>query len=652
MTNPAPLESLAEDQLLRHVLSASSDMVFVKDSRNRLLWANRSFCEFYGKPLLELRDFVEPDETNAARYLAEDARVLQQGETVEIPEEPALRCDGLTRWFHTVKTPLFDGKGVPTMLVAVSRDVTDLRANRISLTRINECLLGFGPDSFGNIARLTALCGELLDADSAVYKRVDKGYLTVVGGWNLPAGLKPTAPMEGTHCGDAVKRTGDKLFIAKESAQIYIGRSVRCGYRVVGVLSVLLRRDVAEHSVFTKVMGILASAIAVEEERLRTAKERALLTEELRQANKVEAIGRLAGGIAHDFNNTLTVIKGYAEFLKLNVPAAAADAAEIVKSANFAASLTRQLLAFERRQITAPRIVSLNAILADFTRILKRLIGAHIDLVVADTRAQARVYSDPGQMEQILVNLALNARDAMPEGGRLSLAIAEIDSKALPEKDGPTPSGRYVELTVTDTGCGISPEVLPRIFEPFFTTKDSGKGTGLGLSTVADIVKLNGGRITCDSAPGRGTTFRVYLPLCLASLTVEPASALLPVERGHGHILLVEDDADLRTMFARILRATGYEVTEAAHAEEAVALAAGLGDRLAALVTDMVLPGMNGQQLASALERARPGLRVLYLSGYSDDVAFRGPIKTDVSFLQKPFSPQELCLKLQAVLSS
>ena len=627
-------------------------MVFVKDSRNRLLWANRAFCEFYGKTLLELRAFAEPNVENAARYLAEDARVLRNGKTVEIPEEPALRHDGQARWFHTVKTPLFDGKGLPTMLVAVSRDITDLRANRISLTRINECLLAFGTDSFENIGRLTALCGELLDADSAVYKRVEKGYLTVVGGWNLPAGLKPAAPMEGTPCGEAIKRADDELFIAKEPTQTYIGRTVRSGDRIIGALSVLFRRDVAAHSVFTKVMGILASAIAVEEERLRAEKERTHLTNELRQANKMEAIGRLAGGIAHDFNNTLTVIKGYAEFLKLNVPAAAADAAEIVKSANFAASLTRQLLAFERRQITAPRIVSLDTIVVDFTRILKRLIGAHIELVVADSKGQARVYSDPGQMEQILVNLALNARDAMPEGGRLSVSIDEVSAEELPERDEPASSGRYVELTVADTGCGISPELLPRIFEPFFTTKDIGKGTGLGLSTVADIVKLTGGRISCDSAPGRGTTFRVYLPLCLTPLAPESASALLPVKRGHGHILLVEDDSDLRTLFARILRATGYEVTAAANAEEAVALAADLGGRLTALVTDMVMPGMNGQQLAGLLESAHPGLRVLYLSGYSDEIAFRGPIKTDVAFLQKPFSPQELCIKLQAVLSA
>jgi CheY-like chemotaxis protein len=204
---------------------------------------------------------------------------------------------------------------------------------------------------------------------------------------------------------------------------------------------------------------------------------------------------------------------------------------------------------------------------------------------------------------------------------------------------------------VADTGCGIKPEVLPRIFEPFFTTKEVGKGTGLGLSTVNDIVKSNGGRIICDSAPEQGTTFRVYLPLCPRPLTAEPANGPAPVKRGQGHILLVEDDADLRAMFARILRATGYEVTDAPDAETALSLAAGLGGRLTALVTDMVMPGMNGQQLAAALEQTQPGLRVLYLSGYSDDVAFRGPIKSDVSFLQKPFSPQELCLKLQAVLA-
>ena len=263
----------------------------------------------------------------------------------------------------------------------------------------------------------------------------------------------------------------------------------------------------------------------------------------------------------------------------------------------------------------------------------------------------ARVYADPGQMEQIIVNLALNARDAMPQGGRLTLALAEVDAHILPKKEGPATQGRYVELSASDTGCGISPDVLPRIFEPFYTTKAPGIGTGLGLATIMDIVIQNHGQVACRSEQGKGATFLIYLPLCRTPPTPEPGAFAAQTLRERGPVLLVEDDPGIRLLYARVLRSVGYQVSEAADAREALMRAADHGPRLRALITDVILPGMNGHQLAAALQRTHPDLKVLFMSGYTDDAIFRNALKPGIAFLQKPISPSDLCRKLEEMLA-
>ncbi|MDE2490038.1 MAG: response regulator [Elusimicrobia bacterium] len=657
-------DSRLEERLPAQILASSRDIVLVKDRRSRLVWANQGYLDFWGLSLDQIRGrrAAPPSPNGPEPFLADDATVFRTGRALVREEEAVTAPDGRTRWLRTVKTPLLNEQGQATLLVVVARDVTEKRAYRIALDRINECLLASGPDPLENISRLTGLCGELLGADCAVYNRLEKGILSAVGQWNVPEDFNPVREADGSLCGDVAARGADEPLFAcllgkprggPRACTTYAGRAVRRDGRTHGVLSALFDGDVQPGPVFAKVMGILAAAIAAEEERLGAGKAHARLTDELRQAHKMEAVGRLAGGIAHDFNNTLTTIKGYAEMLRAGAGTAEArtDAAEVLKAVDFAASLTRQLLAFGRRQMLVPRPLDLAEVVRGAARMLTRLIGEDVRLVVELPDSPLPVYADPSQLEQVLVNLALNARDAMPDGGALTVRAREAaESEVPPDEDGAPASGRYIALSVADDGVGISPEILPHIFEPFFTTKEKGKGTGLGLATVYGVVAQSGGRLSCESAPERGTTFRIWLPRCEAALRPAAAAETVSDLRGRGRVLLVEDDAAIRQMLARALKTAGYEVAAAANADEALSLEA--GREIDVLVTDVVMPGRNGRQLAMALEKRRPGLKVLYMSGYTDDAAFRSALRPGTAFLQKPFNPSDLCRKLKELLAA
>ncbi|MDY3560118.1 PAS domain S-box protein [Gemmata sp. JC673] len=367
------------------------------------------------------------------------------------------------------------------------------------------------------------------------------------------------------------------------------------------------------------------------------------LEAQLLQSQKMEAVGQLAGGVAHDFNNLLTVILGFGGMLGDRL--AGRDRTlinEIVKAGERAAGLTRQLLAFSRQEVIQPRPLSLNVVVAEAERLLRRLIGEDIELATVAAPDLAQVVADPGQAEQVLMNLVVNARDAMPTGGRLTVETRNV------ERDG----ARHVLLSVTDTGCGMSDEVKSRLFEPFFTTKGAGRGTGLGLAVVHGVVEQAGGRIEVDSAVGRGTTFRVYFPAAGGGPGSSGVAAPLPaVPDGTETVLLVEDDAEVRALAREVLRERGYTVLEAPGAGEALQTAAAHRGPLPLLVTDVVMPGMGGRQLAEALQWSRPGLRVLYVSGYTDDAVVRHGVRSaEVAFLQKPFTAAALARKVRAVL--
>jgi PAS domain S-box-containing protein len=381
------------------------------------------------------------------------------------------------------------------------------------------------------------------------------------------------------------------------------------------------------------------------------------LEQQLRQAQKMEAIGQLAGGVAHDFNNLLTVIFGYTSLLLADplLDASSAKALHAISEAGErAASLTRQLLAFSRQSILEPKVLDANAVLRDTGKMLRRLIGEDIEFTMVFAPDVAHIRVDPGQLDQILMNLTVNARDAMPTGGKLTIETANVTlSDEYSERYPDSTPGRYVVIAVTDTGTGMSPDVLARIFEPFFTTKETGKGTGLGLAMVFGIVQQSGGRINVYSEPGIGTTFKIYLPAITESLSSTHDGRPEPDSGGTETILLVEDDSALRTMTVGVLRDRGYTVISALDGADAmIASGTHLGP-IDLLLTDVVMPNTSGPELAAALLRLRPAIRVLYMSGYTDDAVVRhGLLHANVAFIQKPFMPAALGRKIRDVLDA
>jgi PAS domain S-box-containing protein len=385
--------------------------------------------------------------------------------------------------------------------------------------------------------------------------------------------------------------------------------------------------------------------------------ERLALEDRLRQSQKMEAVGRLAGGVAHDFNNVLTAIFGYTDLLEADLPAGPAheDIGEIRAAAARAAGLTRQLLAFSRRQVLQPVVLNLNDVVNSLKNMLRRLIGEDVELRSALSPDLGNASADPGQIEQVIVNLAVNARDAMPTGGRLTIETANADlSGEYVEAHQPVVPGRYVMLAVADSGVGMSPEIRGRIFEPFFTTKEKGKGTGLGLSTVYGIVKQSGGYIWVYSEPEHGATFKVYLPRVDAPVEAPaPPRPRVPAPAGTGTILVAEDDDLLRPLIRNILEVHGYKVLDAPNARAALARAREHAGDIHLLVTDVVMPGESGRQLARQLLDVRPTLRVLYVSGYTDDaIVHHGMLEPGLHYLQKPFTPAALVGKVRDVLEA
>ena len=387
---------------------------------------------------------------------------------------------------------------------------------------------------------------------------------------------------------------------------------------------------------------------------VRDVTEQRRLEGQLLQAQKMEAVGRLAGGVAHDFNNLLTVILSYSDLLLEDLPPEIpdrADVAEIRKAAVAASSLTRQLLAFSRQQVLEPRVLDVNTVVASTEKLLTRLLGEDVSLTTTLAAALGAVKVDPGQLEQIIMNLAVNARDAMPRGGRLSIETANVEMDESYVHGHPLARpGHYVMLAVSDTGTGMDAATQARIFEPFFTTKEAGKGTGLGLATVYGIVRQSSGFIWVYSEPGHGTSFKIYLPR--VDEPVSPAGAPAPqVVGGSETVLVVEDVAAVRAVTRQMLERQGYCVLEAANGATALSLARQHQSAIHLLVTDVVMPEVSGRELADQLVQLRPDMKVLFMSGYTDDAVVRhGILQEGIAYLQKPFTPDTLARKVRAVL--
>ena len=448
----------------------------------------------------------------------------------------------------------------------------------------------------------------------------------------------------------------DQEWARREGMVSFAGYPLIVQERVLGVMAMFARHQLSEF--VPKALTSVASALAVGIERKRGEEALRQSEERLRQAQKMEAVGRLAGGIAHDFNNLLTVITSYSDLLLEDLGAddpKRDDVDQIRKAALGAAALTHQLLAFSRQQVLEPKVLDLKATVAGAEKLLERLIGEDVRLTTSLAPDLGAVKADPGQVEQIIINLAVNARDAMPTGGRLTIEAANVDmDEAYVRGHGPARPGRYVMLALTDTGIGMDEQTQARIFEPFFTTKGVGKGTGLGLATVYGIVKQSGGFIWVYSEPGRGTSFKVYLP----RVDEPPGPAAAPVDkaeprRGTETVLVVEDAASVRMVTRQVLERYGYAVLEAPEGETALRLAAKHHGPIHLLLTDVVMPGLSGRQVAEQLAQLRPDIKTLFTSGYAASaIAHHGILDSGIAYFQKPFTPETLARRVREVLDS
>ena len=401
----------------------------------------------------------------------------------------------------------------------------------------------------------------------------------------------------------------------------------------------------------------VASGVAYYETIVRDVTEQRRLQAQLMQAQKMEAVGRLAGGVAHDFNNLLTVIISYSDLLLEDLgrdDPKREDVAAVRKAAEGAAALTHQLLAFSRQQVLQPKVLDVNATVANTEKLLRRLIGEDIQLVAKLGSGLGSVKADPGQIEQVIMNLAVNARDAMPAGGQLTIETANVEMDEAYVRGHPLAQpGRYVMLAVSDTGTGMDEQTKAHIFEPFFTTKELGKGTGLGLATVYGIVKQSGGFIWLYSEPGHGTSFKIYMPRVDESAERATPAAAAPLPRGTETILVVEDAPAVRAVTRQVLERQGYTVLEAPNGGAALVLATKHHGPIHLLLTDVVMPGVNGRQLAEQLARPRPDMMVLFTSGYTDDSVVRhGVLESGIAYLQRPFTPDGVARKVREVLDS
>jgi PAS domain S-box-containing protein len=490
---------------------------------------------------------------------------------------------------------------------------------------------------------LTGFEGHLLDANQAAldllgYRREDIATLTLASLLTedqLPMAYQTVEEIRTTGCRQnrreyrARRKDGGFVFVETQSALIY-----REGkpFAIQGIA-----RDITE--------------------RKRAEEEKAKLQAQLHHAQKMESIGRLAGGVAHDFNNLLTVINGYSQLVLAKLSAGdplGAAIAEIHKAGERAAGLTRQLLAFSRKQVLEPRVLDLNRVVEEMRPMLERLVGEDVEVRVALKAESATVHADPHQLEQVIMNLAVNARDAMPGGGKLLIETAGVGRDESYARSHPEArAGRYVMLAVSDTGVGMNEETRRHIFEPFFTTKEVGRGTGLGLSTVQGIVEQSGGYIDVRSEPGHGTTFTLYLPRMEDVAADAGMPEAVPAAGGKETVLVVEDQAEVRKYAAAALRAYGYQVIQAANADEALLLCEREAERIDLVLTDVVMPNLSGPELANRLEKRWPGIKVLFMSGYADDaVMHHGVLEEGTESIPKPFSPDQLAIKVREVMGA
>jgi PAS domain S-box-containing protein len=677
---PAP-----DQALLRALLAEHTDYVCVIDAAGMVLWGSPALkrvfgwepVEHIGHPAIE---FLHPEDVPQALAVLVDS-VAHPGQRMSF--EFRMRCkDGSYREAEAAGTNMLHDATVRGIVVSI-RDVTD-RRRQLRFARAQQRMAEATASLDEPREMLDALVraiGEALGLDRCLIMDVDRTHSLAIGvcEWLDPANpkafsVKRDYPLEvfresWTHLwtrrehiishADAwaapLAKEGSAAFVHQQLAVVSLLWHPFCfradGFFLLVLNQVARRREWLEDEIRFVEAAAAQATVALQKRSILS--ERLLAEEQLRQSQKMEAIGRLAGGIAHDFNNLLTAIIGYADLLKARMPPEdplRRHVDGILQVADRAAATTHQLLSFSRRQVLKPKVLDLNALVGQLEGLLRRLIGENIDLSVRRGDGVGHVHVDAGQLELALVNLAVNARDAMPQGGQLTMSTHACTVEGEAALKLRLKPGRYACVEVRDTGIGMDPDTLQRLFEPFFTTKELGKGTGLGLSSVYGIISAAGGGIGVDSAPARGSTFTVYLPHEMSPETTPSRGVpLLPADGGAETVLMVEDDDTLRELLGDALSARGYRVLVARDGADGLKLAAE-EPSIDLVLSDVVMPRMNGPAMARSLKRTHPRARLLFMSGYTADAFANEPELAQSPVLAKPFAIDELIRMVRSVL--
>ena len=627
---------IEREELFSLISENVADMIAVVDMKGQRIYNSLSYQKVLGYSPTELRassafEQIHPDDRERVKEAAEEARQTGKGETLEYRFR---HKNGTWLVLESTSSVIRDASGEPEKLVIVNRNVTKRKNAEEALRRSETSFRSMVEDAPYGIYRASPT-GHFLQVNPALQRML---------GYESAEELRK-ASLES----DIFRQAGEYQRVNELLARSEEFKDVEMEWKQRDGTPITVRcsgRRVNDENGVPAHFEVLAEDVT----------ERRVLERQLRMAQKMEAIGRLSGGIAHDFNNLLQVIIGYSGVLKKSLGATNPlyeHAVEVEKAGQRAASLTKQLLAFSRQQVLTPAVLNLNALVSDMGKMLPRLLGEDIAVSLALEPELGNVKADQSQIEQVIMNLAVNARDAMPMGGKLKFQTANVELDQTYTRNHPgSRAGHYVELAVTDTGMGMNAETLAHIFEPFFTTKERGKGTGLGLATVYGVVKQSNGYIWVDSAPGKGASFQIYLPLHAALDPVtEPEADAGEKLRGSETILLAEDADPLRKLAQAFLEANGFRVLSARSGEEALEVAARYGGTFDLLLTDVVMPGMNGRVLAEQLSPRQPGMKVLYMSGYTDSfIAGHGVLDPETHLLHKPFTEEILVRKVRDVL--
>ena len=623
------------EEYFRSIIENALDTIIVLDSGGRVRYGSPSFERTLGYPQGVLNEtdifaLVHPEDRARVNEMLRTG-TQHPGTTLSFEIRLSHRS-GSWRVFEAIGRSFEPGSAVNGFVVN-ARDITERKRASEELRHANETLRA--------VIEASPLAIYTLDPDGAVVSW--NAAAERMFGYSEKEVLGKTLPV--------IPATDKKSFFARL-------RATSAGRLAAGHEVVLRHKEgtLIDSSIWNSLMRDSAGEVTGIVEAVADNTERKRLEEQFRQAQKMEAVGRLAGGVAHDFNNLLTVITGYCQMITDSLDpssAMATDLQQVLKAADRATALTRQLLAFSRRQMVQPKVIDADALVSEMRPIVRRVAGENIRLDVVVRANGARIRVDPGNLEQVVLNLVANARDAMPAGGDIQIKTRIVHMDARFGQNSFAPA-EYFVLEVTDTGIGMDDQTLSHLFEPFFTTKERGRGTGLGLSTSYGIVKQNQGEILVRSRPGAGSTFSIYLPTVQEEIDAAPNHEDLKGQhRGSETVLVAEDEDEVRQVVVEMLRAQGYNVIAASSGREALELIDSAASPVDMLLTDVVMPGMGGKELADAVRARRPGIPVLFVSGYAETgIVHEGEIEAGAEFLQKPFTRDDLCRRVRTVLDS